>query len=140
MDYYLNQDNSKQRLLKEWMKYNELIIAYDFDNTVFDYHGEGHNYNMVIDLLRKCRDVGAKFIVFTSKSESEYDFIKAYLVANDIPFDKINEDIIEKFNGRKVYYNILLDDRAGLRDSFEQLSYACDVMRYFPSNYNKPTG
>lgn len=46
-----------------------------------------------------------------------------YLVENNIPFDAINEtpDFIP-FKGRKVYYNILLDDRAGLSSAVEQLT------------------
>ena len=49
------------------------------------------------------------------------DEILAYLSANDIPYDTINEDIIS-FGGRKVYYNLLLDDRAGLREVYDLLT------------------
>ena len=41
---------------------------------------------------------------------------------NYIPFDAINENPpFFKSKSRKIYYNELLDDRAGLRESFERL-------------------
>jgi hypothetical protein len=39
---YLNQANVVKRLISEWDTHGKLIIDYDFDNTVFDYHSEGH--------------------------------------------------------------------------------------------------
>ena len=130
MDKYLDPELDVRRLVREWEKYGKLIIAYDFDDTVYDFHGTGDTYNYVINLLRKCRDIGAKFIVFTSCDESQYPFIKDYLEKNDIPFDKINDNVEGiPFNGRKVYYNILLDDRAGLRSAYNDLTQAIYIVR-----------
>jgi hypothetical protein len=38
MDYYLNTENSSNRLLVEYNKYGTLVVAYDFDDTVYDFH------------------------------------------------------------------------------------------------------
>jgi len=122
MDYYLNDENVINRLIKEWNKYGKLIIAYDYDNTVYDYHKLGYTFENVISLLKRAKSIGANFIVFTCCNENKYDDIKKYLIINNIPFDKINENIDGvDFGGRKVYYNILLDDRAGLSSAYNCL-------------------
>lgn len=123
MDYFLDDEKVYKRLLTEYEKYDNIIVAYDYDNTVYDYHNEGHSYDDVITLLQDCRDkLGAKFVVFTACDESKYASISEYLVAHDVPFDTINENLsCVPFNGRKIYYNILLDDRAGLSSAYNVL-------------------
>jgi len=134
MDKYLDNKNVTKRLIKEWKKYNKIIIAYDFDSTIFDYHKEGNIGNDVIDLLKRCKEIGAYFIVFTARPESKYKEMKEYLINNNIPFDKINQNMefIPLEEGRKIYFNILLDDRAGLTSAFSSLKYAANYME----NYN----
>lgn len=122
MDPFLNIDRVKARLMDEYRRHGQIIVAYDFDDTVFDYHGRGETYTEVAELLRRLSPY-ARFIVFTSCSEEKNKEIAEYLSENDIPFDAINEDIITKFKGRKIYYNILLDDRAGLREVFDTLNW-----------------
>ncbi len=129
MDYYLNNRNVIARLVKEWKEHGDLIISYDYDNTVFDYGNHGHTYNDVIRLLKRCKKIGAKFIVFTCCGEEKYPDIIKYLNENNIPFDKINENVDGiSFGGSKVYSNLLLDDRAGLQSAFDALSTACSIM------------
>ena len=115
MDFYLDNQNVINRMIREFKQHGSLIIAYDFDNTVFDFHREGHSYNRVIDTLVKLKQLGCELIVFTARSENDYEFIVDYLKSNDIPFDKINENSDKvNFDGKKIYYNVLIDDRAGL--------------------------
>lgn len=122
MDYYLNDEHCINRLFDEYQRYGSLIIAYDYDNTVFDYYNRGYEYNQVINLLRECKKMGFHLTVFTSCNDDRFPEIRQYLNDNNIPFDGINEtpEFIE-FKGRKVYYNHLLDDRAGLSAAFKQL-------------------
>lgn len=128
-DFYLQKENVVSRLVEEWEAHGKLIIAYDFDNTVFDYHGVGHTYDNVIDLLRRCREFGAHLIVFTAKSDAEIPFMKQFLADNNIPYDSINENLnFIPFDGRKIYYNILLDDRAGLESAYRSLATALEIM------------
>lgn len=130
-DFYLNRDNVTNRLIREWKEHGKLVIAYDFDNTVFDYHGEGHTYDDVVALLRRCKRVGAHFIVFTAAAPERHSEIIKYLHEHDIPFDYINENVPELpfGNNGKVYYNILLDDRAGLDSAYASLRDACTTLR-----------
>lgn len=120
MDFYLKKENTFERLLKEYKAYNSLVVAFDFDNTVYDFHQEGLDFKDVITLLQKLKKVGCYLIVFTANEDE--DFVKNYCYEKKIPFDAINENLpFYQSNSRKTYYNILLDDRAGLRESFDHL-------------------
>lgn len=121
-DEFLNLENSYNRLKKEYMEHGKLIIAYDFDSTVFDYHSTGSSYEMVRELIRKWKN-HAYFIVFTSSESDRFDEIRKILDELNLPYDSINEDApFISFKGRKVYYNILLDDRAGLAQTYGELN------------------
>jgi len=121
MDYYMNDQNCVDRLFNEWRQHGKIIIAYDMDDTVFDFHNKGLQYTDVVSLLNDVKKVGAYFICFTGRTD--LDIVKQYLINKDIPFDKINENMdFADFTGRKVYANIYLDDRGGL-------SAACDILR-----------
>ena len=122
MDFFLDDKNCVDRLFDEWKKYGSLIVAYDYDNTVFDFYNKGYKYPKVIELLQECKKMGFHLTVFTSCNDERFPEIEKYLQENNIPFDGINEtpDFIP-FKGRKVYFNILLDDRAGLSSAYDQL-------------------
>lgn len=125
-------ENVSNRLKKEWTEHGRLIVAYDFDNTVFDFHGEGHCYDEVVELLRECKEIGAFLIVFTAAGSERYPFIEQYLKEKDIPYDAINENMpgLPFSSGNsKVYYNVLLDDRAGLSSAMMSLQSAIHYMK-----------
>ena len=127
-DPFVHKENVKNRLKSEFKKYGKLIIAFDFDYTVHNYREEdNYAYDIVINLLRDWRPY-AHFIVFSASPEERYEYIKEYLNANNIPFDKINEDVLERNYTRKIYYNAFLDDRAGLGETVEILSeILCEI-------------
>jgi hypothetical protein len=128
--HYMCEHNVVNRLVKEWQEHGKLIVAYDFDNTVFDYHGEGHDYTRVVNLIRECKKLGAYLIVFTAAEEERHEQLARFLKDEDIPFDSINENMPGlPFKGRKIYYNILLDDRAGLESACYALQDAVDIMK-----------
>lgn len=61
--------------------------------------------------------MGCTLILFTSCEEEKYDMMKSYLIDKGIYPDYINqtpEYIPFGHNGSKIYYNLFLDDRAGL--------------------------
>ena len=120
MDFYLKKENTYERLLKEYKAYDRLVVAFDFDNTVYDFHQVGLEFKDVITLLQNLKKVGCYLIIFTANEDE--NFVKEYCKENKIPFDAINENPpFYKSNSRKIYYNILLDDRAGLREAFNHL-------------------
>ncbi|MBI3235933.1 MAG: hypothetical protein HYZ42_18175 [Bacteroidetes bacterium] len=120
MDYYLNSKNSSQRLIDEYKKYGTLVVAYDFDDTVYDFHQKGRLYNDVILLLRQLKEYNCYLICWTGQESSE--FVSNYLTQNNIPFDAINENPpFHHSTSRKIYANTYLDDRAGLKQVYDEL-------------------
>ena len=85
-DTYLISNNCINRLLEEWDKYGKLVVAYDFDNTVY---GKSESHDQVIELLKTCKELGHYLIVFTCRPAEEYNIVEEYLQSNDIPYDII---------------------------------------------------
>lgn len=137
VDYYQNDSICVERLVDEYERYGMLIVAYDYDNTVFDYSRNDNKCSEVIKLLRECKQHGCHLTVFTSCNDDRIPEIEKYLTGNAIPFDSINEtpDFIP-FRGRKVYYNILLDDRAGLSSAMNILWRVMYTIRGKQANKN----
>jgi hypothetical protein len=128
IDEYLLPNASFNRLLDEYMRYGSLTIAYDFDNTVYDFHSKGEIYELVIELLHDLKNIGCHLIVWTANEDT--DFVTQYLHMMQIPFDGINENPpFYKSDQRKIYYNALLDDRAGLLQVYSELSLLVRLVR-----------
>ena len=53
MDFYLSEENCYQRIEDEFKKYGRLIFCVDFDDTIYDFHKVGREYNDVISLLHR---------------------------------------------------------------------------------------
>jgi hypothetical protein len=90
MDYYLNSSNSVTRLLQEYNTFKTLVVAFDFDDTVYDFHKKGRFYTDVIELLRELKSINCYLICWTGNENTE--LVKDYLLTNQIPFDSINEN------------------------------------------------
>ena len=132
MNYQITE-NCVNRLVKEWKKHGRLIIAIDFDDTIFDFHktaGDGECYDRVWNVLREANKIGALFVIFTASLPERFDFMKSYFVGTGIEIAAINTNPIKLpfGNNGKIYYNILLDDRAGLGQSLEVLELAVEKM------------
>jgi len=126
MDKYLQRNSSYNRLCEEYKKYGSLIVAVDFDDTLYDFHKAGHSYEKLIQLVRDLKSINCFIIIWTGNQDTE--FVTNYLNENNIPFDTINDEapISKKLLGenipRKVYANVYLDDRAGLFQVYAELS------------------
>lgn len=113
-----------ERLITQYKKQDQIVVAYDFDDTVRPMYCAdcGHIHS----LLRQLKEeVNAYLIVFTSNKDVED--VKKYLEDWDIPYDTINENApFVPFKEGKIFYNVLLDDKAGLGEvvnTLEQLLY-----------------
>lgn len=119
--------NCKKRLVEEYETHCNLVVGFDFDNTVFDYHNNGGNYSAVIDLLKRCKDLGFTLCLSTSEFEQDkIDWKVKYCDHYGIKPDYINESPILK-GTKKPFFSILLDDRAGLESAFYTLEH---VVKY----------
>ena len=121
-DPYLDNNLCVDRLVENWKLHGKIIIAFDFDNTIYDYYGKNYAYSKVVQLLQECKNMGCILILCTCCDESKFEFMRNECEKVGISIDYINESPpYIPFTGNKVYYNILLDDRAGLRSAYEIL-------------------
>ena len=119
--------NYYQRLQNDYLEHGSIFVAYDYDNTVFDYHHQGVDYTKIINLLSVCKSLGFTLILFTGNEGEELENVKNDLKKRNIPFDLVNENPLMKT--RKPYYNILLDDRAGLEEAYNHLKKLTDAIQ-----------
>ena len=78
-------------------------------------------------LLRVCKSYGFTLILFTSNEGEKLEIIKEDLKNRNIPFNLLNENQLMKT--RKSYYNIVLDDRARIKESYNNLKRLTDEIR-----------
>ncbi len=127
IDEYLIPNSSFLRLLKEYREHGSIVVAFDLDNTVYDFHHKGVTYDQVIQLLKDLRRHNCYLICFTANSNT--DFIESFLLDSGIPFDAINENPpFFKCDQRKIYFNALLDDRAGLLQVYTELNLLITIL------------
>ena len=124
-DVYLDDRNCLDRLKKEHEKYGKLIVALDFDYTIHDYRGEGLKFPKVIDLIKECNKLDFDVVIFTANKNHEQIKWKCHELG--IKFKGININILPEFEGSgKIFYSILLDDRAGLSSAYNILKAVVD--------------
>ena len=129
MKHPFNEKAASNRLLNEYKKYGNLYVAFDFDNTIYDYHNEGGDYSEVIDLLKEASNLGFKMILFSSENDPDKLNWKIEYSNNlGIHVNYVNESPVIP-NVKKPYYNILIDDRAGLETAYNNLKYVIDYVK-----------
>lgn len=119
-EYYIN------KLVVAWIKYHKLIIYVDYDQTILPY--EPFEYKLcenVVNTLKNARNLGAKVVLYTCRDNDRLNKALEYCHNIGLEFDDINptEPFKEGYS-QKQYYNILLDDKAGLIYSLEILQGA----------------
>jgi hypothetical protein len=130
-DLYLQFDNFYQRLEKEYQKYGRLIIAVDFDDTIFDtYHHGQENFEEMISLLKRWQN-HSKIILWSCSLPERYPIMIEFCNSYGLRVDAINENVepvkYDHLNHcRKIYANVYLDDRAGMLWAKEALEILID--------------
>lgn len=115
------------RLYKEWLEHKKIIIACDYDDTIFPWRFVSQEQcDKVIEELIRCQKVGAYITIFTCSNVDRFQEIKDYCKSKGLHIDSINENPISLPYGNvnKIYANIFLDDRAGLTESLLILTTA----------------
>ena len=95
MDKYLSDDACESRLFADYMKHGMLIVAVDFDNTIYDFHNDGLVFNDVIALIKRCNVFEFPVIVFTANND-EY-LIGNYCRSIGIEIQGINTNHLQQF-------------------------------------------
>lgn len=133
-EHPFNSTGCLTRLVKEYETHGKLVVGFDFDNTIFDVHNNGGNYSEIILLLQQCKKLG--FILCLYTAELREDWLKwkvDYCKHFGITPDYVNESPLLP-GTKKPFFNILLDDRAGLESAFQTLK---QVVIYANSKLNQ---
>ena len=122
--HFMDRGVNLERLLAIHKDHGGIVVAVDFDNTLFDFHYQKekhlrkeYDFSEVYKLLARLKAAGCHIIVWTANENDE--LIKRFLEERKISYDAINENPpFFKSKSRKIYYNVLLDDAAGLRETY----------------------
>ena len=127
-DPYLNVDTAIERLYQEWKKYGKIIVATDWDDTLYDFHKKGFTYPKLVEILKECQDLGFHIVVFTGSEKEKYPSILEGCKELGLNIAKINENAFPMPIGNhgKIYFNLLLDDRGGLSSAYSILRKTLD--------------
>ena len=119
-DPYCNQHRAAERLYAEYTKHGNLIIGVDFDDTIYDCHANGYVFPVTIDVLKEAQALGCKLCVWTANADKA--LVHSVWADLGLTINYYNESPI-KFHDNQVkpYFNLLLDDRAGLSDALYSL-------------------
>lgn len=124
-NYRCSNSGMIERLYKGYLKYGTLYIAFDFDNTIWDFDAYKTNYANIydavywdiVDLLKRAKACGLKLILWTSCPKEEDEIIKTNLCKIwGIDPDYINWSPMSP-GAVKPHFSLLLDDKAGLESS-----------------------
>lgn len=119
---YKHREEAEKELAMQYEKHGEFIVAYDFDNTIRDFPS-GEPLEDVIALIKRCQSVGMITYLWTCRSENRLSEAVEYCNKYGLYPTHINDmPNILGATGRKPYYNILLDDKAGLDSSMLTLN------------------
>lgn len=116
---YANRDMVVTRLMREYETYGKLVIAVDFDNTIFDYHSRGLHLTCCISAVKKAIDLGNEVYIFTANVD--HALVRQTCLELFGKELVINESSVY-FDSRKPFYSLLLDDRAGLDSALRTLN------------------
>ncbi|WP_298751977.1 hypothetical protein [uncultured Arcobacter sp.] len=125
-DPFLTNSMCVERLLQDYQSHGNLVVAFDFDNTVYDYHHKGYKFDKLFEILRRCEQVDMTLVCYTANPDEKFisNYIRAIIGLKKF---KINESPVDT-GGKKIYYNILLDDRAGLYSAYCNLNMVLSII------------
>lgn len=113
----------EERLLNEWRSHGKLILAVDFDDTIYPYNfASQEECDKIIDYIKWVQSFDLLYtVIFTASNNDRHSYIKEYCKEKGLKVDSINCNPIDLEFGKegKIYYNWFLCDRAGLEYSFE---------------------
>lgn len=129
-----------ERLAKEWRQHGKIIIAVDYDSTISYWPTIDNNADIdrTIKILQVAYNTGAHIVVFTACKEDRHESIQDHCEKLQIPISGINAPPVSLpyGNDKKLYANIFLDDRAGLREALTILEDAMYIIRGEKNNIN----
>jgi len=132
MEY--STDPYVNRLVKEWLKHDCLLIGSDIDDTLIPYNDWSKDIcSQVVNLLLDCKTEGVILILNTAREESKLKESVSEIENLGLKVDAINKtpEYLNLPYGKsgKIYANIFLDDRGGLTLAMDQLRRAFEKVK-----------
>lgn len=113
-----------QKLINTFNEHGFLLVGVDFDDTVFPYTDNKYIEDRCAEVRDALLDV-RKHIVLCLYTVSDQQTMKYKMFIMrqwGLDPDYINESKVSPFKGsQKPFFNLLLDDKAGLNESLEIL-------------------
>lgn len=113
-----------EKLLEVLGYHNTIIVGLDFDDTIFplsNNEGIKKRCEKVKDLIYSVKDK-ITLCLYTVADEQSLLYKKKLMELWEIPPAYINKSPVKLGDGTKPYFNILLDDKAGLNEAIEILT------------------
>lgn len=92
-----------------------IILGIDFDGTIVEHEfpSIGSLKPMAKTVINQLHSEGYQIVIWTCRAGQYEQDVRDFLTANEIWFDKINEnsDYVEFDTGRKIYGDLYIDDR-----------------------------
>lgn len=126
-NHSFNQQACAERLLNEYRKYDRLIVGIDFDNTIKPID-PNNSCDEIVTLLQRCsQDPKITLCLWSISSNKDEEESKLdYCTKMSIKIDHVGSSPYQIGSGPKQFFNILLDDRAGLESAYYNLKYVLD--------------
>lgn len=113
-----------KKLIEAFKKHKNIIIGVDFDDTIFPFDKSDYvvdRCKLVVKLLQELKEVST-ICLFSVADKQSLVYKEHIMDLYGIKPMFINESLIKKWGEcNKPYFNILLDDKAGLNEAIEIL-------------------
>ena len=111
-----------EKLIKIYKEHGSIIVGVDFDDTIFKYSDDVSGNDIVIRRkLLKLLKPYLTICLYTVADKESLRYKIALMKEWDIEPDYINESPIKLGDESKPYFNLLLDDKAGLNETTKVL-------------------
>ena len=107
-----------ERLHKQYKEHGKLVIAFDFDDTVYPYTWDLEYIIPVRYALVEAKARGHILVCYTANDD--YAKVSRYLDYHGLTPDFYNESPVPSKG--KIFYNIFLDDKCGLHEALTILN------------------
>ncbi len=112
-----------EKLISVYKEHGKIIIGVDFDDTIYPFTKVAYieaRCHMLTELLKELRDV-ATLCLYTVAATDVLHYKEYIMQLKGIKPDFINESPVKLGDGTKPFFNILLDDKAGLNEAIKTL-------------------
>ena len=118
-DPYSSTDRCVSRLLDVYAKHGSIIIATDYDDTLAPFRDQTDTYPRTHALMRRCKALGFKIILFTAGEPERYPTMIQYMTDLGFAPDSVNENPIPLNYGRVIDLNKVTDQLSRYRSKIE---------------------